>query len=161
MHKCEQEIDETVRHRRPFHVGQRLQRPRRGVQQARKHLGEATRGHDARLAEPGFAADTAVQSVRCDRQHDRAHVALEYDAPVAVPGQNEQMAGGNDPMAPTCPQHDAILDRQQHDRQAAGGMRQRRHAMTSALLSRKCVRTRSHIGPAAPNGNQAPAQKQA
>ena len=40
MHKCEQEIDETVRHRRPFHVGQRLQRPGRGVQQALAYTGD-------------------------------------------------------------------------------------------------------------------------
>ncbi len=87
----------------PFHIGQGFQRSRGCLQRAREHVGESSRRHDTRFVESELAGDAAVKRVGGHRQHDRAHVPLEHDTPVAAPRQQQQMADRNDLMARALP----------------------------------------------------------
>ena len=131
MRECQQEIDQALRDRGPFDVNKRFHGARRGIEHAREHVGEASGRHHARRAQFRFAGDAAMQCFGCHRQHDRAHVALEHHAPVAAPWQQQEMADRNDAVAAAFAEHHAILDRQQHDRQAIARLRQRRNHLRS------------------------------
>ncbi len=131
----QQEIDHALRDCRPFRIGQCLEMARRRLQHPRKDIAKTTRRYGPHLSEFKLGGHTTMQRFRRHRQHHRAHVALEHDAPVATAWQQENLASRNDPMTGALAQHDAILDGQQHDRQPVirwsqrcDTLRARRHA---------------------------------
>jgi hypothetical protein len=125
-HEGRQQVCEALRHGCPFDVGQGFQRARRRIERARENLGEAAWRHDTHAGGAGLSDLATAKRLRCDRQHDRPHVALERDAPVAVARQQQQLPGGNDLMPGSGAQRDAFLGGQQHDRHVVCGVPQRR-----------------------------------
>lgn len=83
-----------------------------------------------------------MQRLRGHRQHDGAHVALEYDAPVPAPRQQHEMAHRNDAMAGGALEHHAVLDRHQRNRQVFVGLRTR----TDGLGAGRHARQRNACG---------------
>ncbi len=125
----QQQFGQALRDRRPFHLGQGFERTRGRVQHAGEDVAQAAWPDDARLAESQLAGDTAVQRLRCHRQYDRAHVALENHAAVAAARQQQQISDRHDAMLGTLPKRHAVLHRQQRDRQRVAGLRQRRYSL--------------------------------
>ncbi len=150
MGECQQEIHERLRDRIPFGIAQRVERARGRVHQAREDVGKAAGRNDPGFAEPRPARAPSVQRLRRHRQHDGAHVALEYDAPVPAPRQQHEMADRNDAMAGGALEHHAVFDRHQRDRQVfvgcesgpmrlrAGGHARQRDACGVAMR-RRCM----------------------
>lgn len=134
----QEEIDEALRDRIPFGIAQAVERARGRVEQAREHIGKAAGRHDAGLAEPRLAREPPVQRFGGHRQNDRAHVALEHDAPVPDARQQHEMSDGNDAVAAGALQHHAVLDRHQCDRNVFVELRER----TDGLRARGHARQR-------------------
>ncbi|BAL76916.1 hypothetical protein S23_37180 [Bradyrhizobium cosmicum] len=138
MRERQKQIDERVRDRIPLGIAQAVERARGRVQQAREHVGEAAWRDHAGLAETRSAREPAAQRFRHHRQHDRAHVALEHDAPVAAPRQQHEMPDRNDAMAARAPEHHAVLDRHQGDRKVFDRLRERTDGLRARGHSRQC-----------------------
>ncbi len=131
MRERQQEIDEALCNSRPFDVPQRLQGAGGCVQQSREHVGKTGGRDDAGFGRDRPADEAAVPRFGCNREDDRAHIALEHQAPVAMPRQQQEMADGNDTVARALPQHHTVLDREQRDRQSLARLRQRRDPLRS------------------------------